>query len=472
MSDSPSQFIKRFLGFSIGPIISAFISFFIVPITAYFIDPAEFGKASMYAMALGISSLFVFLGMDQAFTREFNEHEDKRSLFLNSLIIPLGFSFVLGAIYIIFYKPISILMFDSVERYIMILLAISLPFSIIDRFNLLLIRMQDKARLYSLLNVLNKVVNMVVLIPYLVFIEKSFKGVINAQFIALMIMCIVECFLTRDYWFAKFKVNKKLLNKMFRYGLPLVPACIITWFLNSMDRIAIRQWSTFNELGLYSTALRIVAVITIVQSAFCTFWTPTAFKWYEDKVENEKFIKVSNMLICFMNFIFIGVVIFRNVVIKIFPAKYANASIIVPFLSFLPIMYTVSEATCLGIAFSRKTSYNILTSAIAAISNYILNYLLVPRYGALGASVATGISYTIFFWVRTLISRKLWFNFKLGFYFWNTSLMLILAGVDVLYSNILIKLFISLAIVLINRNEIKLIISYIKSFLKKAAKAA
>ncbi|MGU9539144.1 oligosaccharide flippase family protein [Clostridium tepidum] len=466
MSDNPKEFIKRFIGFSMGPILSAIISFFIVPITTYFVVPTEFGKASMYTMALSISSMFIFLGMDQSFTREFNSEEDKKSLFWNSLIVPLIFSLVLGVFYVIFYKPLSILMIDTVDRYIVVILAVSLPFAVIDRFNLLLIRMQEKARLYSFFNVISKVVNVIILVPYLLYVDKSFRGIINAGFVSLVFMCIVECFFTRDYWFAKFKINKVLINKMFKFGLPLIPASVIVWFLNSMDKIAMRQWSSFQEIGLYSAAFKIVTVVSIVQSAFCTFWTPTAFKWYEENVEWEKFIKVSNMLMCFMNFMFVGIVLFKDLIIKILDSSYSNSAIIVPFLLLLPIMYTVSEATCLGISFSRKTSYNIIVSLIAAIVNYTLNYLLVPQYGALGASIATGIAYTVFFWARTLISRKLWFKFKLGFYILNTVSMLLLASLDVLYNNVYMNIAISLFIFYINRNEVKSIFSYINLFLK------
>ncbi|MCW6076438.1 oligosaccharide flippase family protein [Clostridium sporogenes] len=466
MSDSPKQFIKRFIGFSVGPILSAIISFFIVPITTYFVVPTEFGKASMYTMALSISSMFIFLGMDQSFAREFNAEEDKKSLFWNSLIVPLIFSLVLGVFYIIFYKPLSILMIDTVDRYIVIILALSLPFAVIDRFNLLLIRMQEKARLYSLFNVISKVINIVILVPYLLYIDKSFKGIINAGFVSLAFMCIVECFFTRDYWFTKFKINKALINKMFKFGLPLIPASVIVWFLNSMDKIAMRQWSSFEEIGLYSAAFKIVTVVSIIQSAFYTFWTPTAFRWYEEKVEGEKFIKVSNMLMCFMNFMFVGIVLFKDLIIKLLATSYASSAIIVPFLLLLPIMYTVSESTCLGISFSRKTSYNIIVSLIAAVVNYALNYFLVPKYGALGASIATGISYTVFFWSRTLISRKLWFRFELGFYILNTGAMLLLASLDVLYNNVYMDIAISLFIVYINRKEVKSIICYINIFLK------
>lgn len=469
MGDTPKQFIKRFVAFSVGPIFSAVLGIIIVPITTYLVVPEELGKSSMYTMVISLTTLFIYFGLDQSFVREFSNELDKKNLFLNSLIIPLGLSVFVGILYIIFYKRISNIMFESEEKYIIIMLAISLPFTVIDRFNLLLLRMQEKARMYSLFNITNKILNIAILVPYLLYIDKSFKGIITVTFLSLIIMCIIEFYFTKEYWLwlTNFKIDFNLFKKMFAYGLPLMPASLIVWFLNSMDKVAMRQWSTFNEIGLYTSAFKIVTIVSIIREAFCIFWSPTAFRWYKDGVENNRYIKVSNMLMCFMSSMFIGIVLFRNLIVKIMSPDYASASIIVPFLLFLPIMYTVSEATTLGISFSRKTGYNIVVSGVAAIVNYFLNYLLVPRYGALGASIATGLCYVVFFWMRTLISRKLWFKFKLKFYILNTIFMVLLASVDVIYNNILINLIISFIILFINRKQILDIFKYGKMFFKK-----
>ncbi|OFI04998.1 polysaccharide biosynthesis protein [Clostridium acetireducens DSM 10703] len=467
MGDSPKQFIKRFFGFSIGPVISAFLSLFTVPLTTHFIAPDEFGRAAMYTMALSISSLFIYLGMDQSFVREYNLEKDKKNLFWNSLIVPLLFSFIVGIIYLLFYKGISIWMFDREEKYIMQVLAISVPFTVIDRFNMLVIRMEEKAKLYSILNIISKLANVVILVPYLLYIDKSFRGVVNAGFISLVVLCIAEFCFTKKYWITKFKIDNILLEKLFKFGLPLVPASVISWILNSMDRIAMKQWSTLTEIGLYSSALKIVMIIGIVRDAFCTFWAPTAFRWHEEGVSNERYIKVSEMLMCFMAILFVGIVLFKDLVIKIFGTKYVGASVIVPFLLFLPIMYTVSETTTLGISFSRKTSYNILVSIVAAVTNYIGNYLLVPTLGGLGASISTGISYTVFFWMRTFISRKLWFKFPLKFYFLNTVFMLLFATFNVFYNKIYLNIIFSAIILFINRRQINEILQIAKGLLCK-----
>ncbi|HPH11792.1 MAG TPA: oligosaccharide flippase family protein, partial [Thermotogota bacterium] len=70
-------------------------------------------------------------------------------------------------------------------------------------------------------------------------------------------------------------------------------------------------------------------------------------------------------------------------------------------------MYTVSEVTVVGINFKKRTYWHILVSILSAGVNFIGNYFLVPIYGAKGAALSTGVAYIVFFYTRTLISRKL-----------------------------------------------------------------
>lgn len=465
MYDSPKEFIKRLIGFSMGSVGSAIIGFIMVPITTYFVTPDEFGKSAMFTMGMSISSLFVFIGMDQAFVREFNSENDKKNLLWNSFSIPFLFSILLGIIYIIFYKPVSILMFDSIEWYIIVVLSISLPFSVIDRFNMLIIRMEEKARLYSILTIINKTIALIILIIYLEYIDRSFKGIINATFINLVINCVIEIYINRKYWMSKVKLSKELIDKLLQFGLPLIPASIIYWIFSSMDKLAMRKWSTFNEIGLYSAAFKIVLVLGIVQQAFSTFWSPTAYRWYENKVDNSRYEKVSKVLTGIMSTIFVFIVLFKNIIIKILSPEYAGAAVLVPFLLFYPLMYTISEVTTLGIGFSRETKYNIEISVISALVNYAGNYILVPRYGALGASISTGIAYIVFFWMRTLISRKLWYKFKVGFYFWNILVIAAMSFTDVLFNNTYLNIFFTILVLFINRKSLKDICIYGKEFL-------
>ena len=127
----------------------------------------------------------------------------------------------------------------------------------------------------------------------------------------------------------------------------------------------------------------------------------------------------------------------------------------------------MSETTALGIYFSKKTYYNIVVSLISLVANLLLNYMLIPIVGAIGAAIATGISYLIFFWTRTIISRKLWFKFEIKKFVFTTIILFICSAVNSLIYNTLIVSIINLIcliLILVNyKNLLVLLVGYIRT---------
>jgi hypothetical protein len=80
----------------------------------------------------------------------------------------------------------------------------------------------------------------------------------------------------------------------------------------------------------------------------------------------------------------------------------------------------------------------------------------------MGASIATAIAYITFFWMRTLISRRLWFKFNLGIYVINTVLLFLLSFLSITINNFLINSAVITCIVYVNRNSIREIIDIVK----------
>ncbi|TKH00449.1 lipopolysaccharide biosynthesis protein, partial [Peribacillus simplex] len=95
--------------------------------------------------------------------------------------------------------------------------------------------------------------------------------------------------------------------------------------------------------------------------------------------------------------------------------EYQEASKILPFLVFMPLMYTISETTVLGINFYKKPKWHIVIAGVSCICNIIGNWVLVPQFGGLGAALSTAFSFIVFFMLRTHISLKYYkVNYGLG----------------------------------------------------------
>ena len=86
------NYLKRLLLFSIGPIGASILSFITIPIITSSISPKDFGIGNIFLLYLGLFISICYLGIDQAFTREFYEEKNKENLFKNAILLPLIFS--------------------------------------------------------------------------------------------------------------------------------------------------------------------------------------------------------------------------------------------------------------------------------------------------------------------------------------------------------------------------------------------
>ncbi len=412
MSETSKDFLNRLFAFSMGPIAASAISFITVPLATWLIVPEEFGKASMFSLVLSLFGLAAYMGLDQAFVREFNAYSHKTKLLLHASLPPLFISCFVSIGVLFFTRPLAFLLFGQPSFLGILCLAFCLPLAILERFNMQLLRMQERAKLYSGLSIARQSVYALLLVGFL-YVLRNFQGILLATTLATLITSFALTWINRKYWNpAGLGLDKELLKRIFAFGLPLVPANIIGWLFAGMDRLALRAWSDFTQIGLYSTGFKIAGVFLVVQSAFCTFWVPTAYRWYENKEAPEKFERVSKTISALMSLAGILVILARHLIIRIFDPNYLASAILVPFLIFYPILYTISETTSLGIAFSRKTILTLVITVSCAIINGIGNAILVPLYGALGAAISTAIAYLVFFWLRTSISNLVWIKME------------------------------------------------------------
>ncbi len=87
-------------------------------------------------------------------------------------------------------------------------------------------------------------------------------------------------------WFGKFKINTDSVKEIIKYGLPFVPTFLITWIFQSFDKLALRNYCDFTEIGLYSAAFKVVSVMSLIQVGFSNFWTPVSYESYENDPES------------------------------------------------------------------------------------------------------------------------------------------------------------------------------------------
>lgn len=402
---------KKILAFALGPILGAFLGFVSLPIIAWFFAPEDIGRNNIFQIFTSFSILLFVLGLDQAYVREFHETENRFSLFKVCFIPGLLLLTLAIIASLPFAGDISKLLYGEREPLWYLITAGCVILSFIARFLSLVVRMQERGLAYSASQILPKLVLIAILIAYILFgADHVYTNLLYANLVSVFLVVLIFSWNTKSDWLpaATAKINKEELKKVFRFGTPLIGAGIAYWGLSATSTIALRTFSDFKELGIYSMAMSFAGVAMIFQAIFTTVWMPTVYKWVAAKENLEKIDVITGYVLAAVCFIFALTGMFSWVIDFFLPPEYSQVKYIVMCSMAQPLLYTLSETTVVGLNVQRKSLHALGIALFALFCNAVLSFILVPDLGAAGAATANAVAYVIFLVARTEVSIRLW----------------------------------------------------------------
>lgn len=424
--------VNNFLKFSFGTWLNAILSFLFVPITTRIFAPEVYGRMSMFLIVINVSYTICMFGIDQAFIRFYNDlphGTSKKGLLRDCILINIIMWFVYTVIILILPINLRKFIYDN-EFTIFILLILTVFSNIMLRYLNLLYRMGGKPIWFSIQSI---VINSFVQILAIVFglFEPSYRMYVIANASASVLVMIIFLVIQRnEFKRESYGVSLSHMKHYVKYGSAFVPTFIITWLNESSSKVILQRYNGYYELGIFSSAFRLVAILSIVQVGFTTFWTPYFYENYGK--EGNRFEVITNYLAFIMIALGIIIIALQDVIFLLLGPAYSSGREFFAFLLWIPIMYTISETTVGGINLEKKTWLHIVIATIVFLVNIFTCLTLVPKYGALGASIASAITYLVFFIIRTYFGQKYYksiFNYtKLV-----SSILLLLATNIVIY---------------------------------------
>lgn len=409
-TETTRDVLSGFFHIGFGTAINMIIGFFTTPIITRIVDPEEYGRFSIFTMYISIAIMVLCFGLDQTLVRYYYKKksiEYKRWLISNCSIFPILFSiaFVVG-----FSSVVSI--FDLPFEYAdcVWLLSIGVVGHLLYRFATIVLRLENKNKLYSGVYVANKVIYIVMAFALVLFTDwNRFYCLAISTVAAFLSAALFALLMSRDKWklslTGTFEEIKR--KELVIYGLPFIVSMGLTTLFQSIDKFSLNHFCDYATVGIYTSAMTIVNVFAIIQTTFNTMWAPMMVKHYEQAPEDRKFYAKANAFITVIMFAFgLTLVLCKDVFGMLLGAKYRAAAYIVPFLALEPIMLTISETTVVGIVVKNKSYMNIVVSLVACATNFTGNTVLVPLIGPRGAAISTGLSYIVFFVMRTIIGAR------------------------------------------------------------------
>lgn len=409
--------LSKLLGFALGPFMAAGLGLITVPLMAWTFSPEVIGQIAMLNSFLAGSALVLTLGLDQAYVREYHEVSNKPQLLLSLASLSLFATFIFASVTVFFNSFFVHLLFTKQESPLLISIGLALAIitTVLYRFLSLVLRMQQQALKFSLLQISAKLILVVSLLLLLFLTGKfGFLTAFSLSCLSLFIATLVAIGFTWRECYQAFKegLDAKLIKQAMLFGWPLVMSGFAYWGLTSVDRWAIRYYAGLEQLGVYSVAFSVAAVMTIFQQVFSTIWAPIVYQWHNKGIDIKQFSIITDWVVIVLSLVFFIVCIFSPVLTLFLPDDYHDVIYLLPACMLFPVFYTLSETTVVGMNIARKTSYSIIVTLLPLALNLLLCYLLIPKYLAGGAAVAVSAAFALYLILRTEVSKRVWQKFN------------------------------------------------------------
>ena len=464
--------IENFFVYGLANIVGKIVPLIMLPVVTRLVpDTSIYGINDVLHVVVSFGSAMAMLGMGDAMFRLYFEKDSlgyKNEVCSSTLGVVLRSGIVVSAAVIILSKPLSRAFFGVDDYYPwLILMGIQIFISAIGSIIKAPTRIQNKRKIFVIVNVLNPIISYSISIPLIIFVDPLFGLVFGAFSTSIVDLVIFWC-LNRK-WF-KTRLDKKLARELLAFGLPLVPTFLIYWVFNSFDRIMISNILGPSYNGIYAVGARVAQISQFIYIAFAGGWQYFAFSTMRDKEYKEMMSKIWRILAA-ISFISWAVIYPFNELIfnLLFEGDYVNGSQVFPYLFLSPLLLMLYQIIGTQFQVIKKTHFSPICLSIGAGVNIILNLFLIPEFGIEGAALATLLGYA----TSVVLAASIAFKKGLLIFQSKTIINILLFAFVMIFKRlaepgILISSFLSLAYILITLLTYKKDISEMTSrFLKR-----
>lgn len=425
------------------------IGFILLPLYTRYLPPSRYGILELLTVSISVAIVLFQLGMHSAIIRfyvYFSDEEGKRKVASTAFFYMLIFITIMLLLFFPFSGRIANLIGigSSYKDYVRIILFIT-AFQTLYSTPLAIHRARGKPLNYSLILFSGALLRLLLIVIFLVILNLEIKGILlGTMYSALFVLLIGTYTLKNEIKPRLF--SSSILKKLLFFGIPLVPTSLSFQVLSISDRYFLQRMRTLNELGIYSVGYKIGLIMEFAVMAFQMAWGPMMYRAEKREDAPLFYSKVMTYFTIFFLLLAAFISLFSHELVRILATfEYMKAATIVPIVSLSYVFYGYYYVTAVGINLKNKTFYFPMIMLIAAILNIVLNFLMIPKMGMMGAALSTLISFMALSLLVAYVSLRYYkIDYELGkiallFLYWIGILFLNLHFVET-FNNFTVKI--------------------------------
>jgi O-antigen/teichoic acid export membrane protein len=402
---------KNSLIYGLGGAFNRLVGLFLLPFFTRALSPKDYGVIALLSLIAVVMSGVLSLGTGNSMgLLYYNEKimSKRPTIIWSNLILMVGNGILWYSLVWFSAPSISNLMFQTIEYDNLIRLAFlaSVLRTIVEPW-LAFLRMEEKAKQYLCLTVSGAIITMALSVLFVLILQLGIAGLLMAGAIGSALMIFVV------WWFVgrklNFHVDPKLFIPLVRIGFPSIFGLFAFFLIDYADRQMIERMLSLPDLGVYSVGYSFGMVMIIAVRAFGTAWSPF-FMSYIKKPDEARQVFGRVLTYYVLGFGSFGVLFFfvaKPLLVMMTAPLFHEAWVIVGLVAAGYMLKGCYLIFLPGIYFAKKLKWQSSIEWLAAGTNIGLNLWLIPKYGILGAAIATFASYLTLPISAWIISRRL-----------------------------------------------------------------
>ena len=373
------------------------VPFLVIPVLTSYLTPSEYGYLAYIATIVAIAAIFSGLQPHLFLIVKWGvlDRDEKAEFTTLSILSSALLGVIVCGLILVVVRPLM-----SIEISFFTVIMISILGVLRSVFLIFDAILQSEKKLMQLsgLLVLQTIIHYSLAVYLLEYCFQSWHGKFYAEFSAVAIICVITVFSMRNI--GNYSLNFKFsqITRLFKYSFPLSFHVLSIVVMGGIDRIMIVEMIGLESAGVYAVAYVFGSIIGIFHNALLKVWNPAFYKLLKNVTDPWKLSIVSATyayiffsIVVLVVFVYFAPVLYSHMV----PIEYVSGG---PIIGIIALGYTVEAVRKLFVAYlfaKDKVKLIAAISFFAALLNIILNYYLIPVYGAHGAAWATVLTYMV-----------------------------------------------------------------------------
>jgi O-antigen/teichoic acid export membrane protein len=408
------QILRHASVFGIGAILFRLASIVLLPLYTRYLTPSDYGVLAILDLTINLLSIVVGGGIASAATRSHFTVEGiahYARVWWTAIIAVVTVASVVLACAFVMRAEISEIAFGRTLVTGASYLAVALPTLWLGSVTYVLesyFRSLKASTFLVSIGLVRLLINIALNILFVVGLGMGLAGVLWGNLLSAAVAGVVE-FIVLSRALGRPIFDVTLLAPYWKFGWPLVVYGLLASVMHEADRYFLRLFVDLNGVGLYSVAYQIgQGVNTLVILPFTTIWGVLIYEVAKDPDAKETYARVFKHFVYGLSLVLLLAALFAAPILRIIaPPSYAPAAEIVPIVCLAYLLFSLHEHFKVPALLANRTASFLPVAAMAAAANVVLNLLLIPGFGAMGAAWASVLTFAVFSFAGLVQYRRI-----------------------------------------------------------------